>query len=264
MRLTILKRIAIFFFVFYLPVQSMAWGVIGHRVVGDIAESYLSSNAKKEIKILLGTETIGMASNWMDFIRSDSNFRYLSTWHYINLKGGLSQIEFNSLLDIDTATNAYTKILFVSKELKNKGLSRDTRAKYLRILIHLVGDIHQPLHVGRPEDLGGNKIKVLWFNENVNLHQVWDERIVNFQQLSYTEYVRAINHTTRSQIKAWQKESLAQWFWDSYQHAEKIYSDVKPDEKLGYNYNFKYIALVNQQLLKGGVHLAGLLNEIFD
>lgn len=242
----------------------MAWGVLGHRIVGEIADSYLTPDARKEIKKLLGTETIGMASNWMDFIRSDSTYKYLSNWHYINIKGGLSQNEFQNFFDKDTATDAYTKILFVSKELKNKVLSHDTRAMYLRILIHLVGDIHQPLHVGRLDDLGGNKIKLLWFNENVNLHQVWDERLVNFQQLSYTEYVNVINHTTKAQRKAWQKEPLSQWLWESYQNAEKIYADIKPDEKIGYNYNFKYIATVNDRLLKGGVHLAGLLNEIFD
>lgn len=241
----------------------MAWGVLGHRIVGEIADSYLTSKARHQIKDLLGDETPGMASNWMDFIKSDTAYKYLSTWHYVDFKGGLSKSEFQSYLDKDTATDAYTKILFVSKELKNMVLSRDTRAMYLRVLIHLVGDIHQPLHV-YGEGQGGNKIKLLWFNENVNLHQVWDERLINFQQLSYTEYAKAINHISKSERKALQKEPLSQWIWDSYQIAENIYSDIKPDDKLGYNYNFKYIGTLNHQLLKGGVHLAGLLNDIFD
>jgi len=127
-----------------------------------------------------------------------------------------------------------------------------------------VGDIHQPMHVGRFEDLGGNKIKLLWFNESVNLHQVWDERLINFQQLSYTEYAKSINFVSKGQLKMWQKEPLSFWVWESYQYAGKIYDGVKPDDKIGFNYNFKYISIVNAQLLKGGVHLAGLLNEIFD
>ncbi|HMU71739.1 MAG TPA: S1/P1 nuclease, partial [Ferruginibacter sp.] len=81
--------------------------------------------------------------------------------------------------------------------------------------------------------------------------------------LSYTEYVAAINHTTKEQRELWQSEPVSQWIWNSYQLAEKIYADVKPEDKLGYPYNYKYIGIVNQQLLKGGVHLAGLLNEIF-
>jgi len=134
----------------------------------------------------------------------------------------------------------------------------------LRVLIHLVGDVHQPLHVGRPEDLGGNKIKVMWFNESKNLHQIWDEQLVQFQQLSYTEYASAINFTTKEQVTAWQLEPVSKWVYQSYQLAEKIYSDIKqPDQRLDYKYNYNYVTTLNLQLLKGGVHLAGLLNEIF-
>jgi hypothetical protein len=135
---------------------------------------------------------------------------------------------------------------------------------YLRLLIHITGDIHQPMHVGRLEDLGGNKIKVMWFNDAANLHQVWDEKLINFQQLSYTEYVAAINHTSKAQRNEWYSEPLNSWLYQSYKYAEKIYSDIKqPDQKLDYKYNFNYIGILNERLLKGGVHLAGLLNEIF-
>src|SRR6187397_1129176 len=119
------------------------------------------------------------------------------------------------------------------------------------------------MHVGRRADRGGNNIKITWFNNPHNLYQVWDDKLIEMQDLSYTEYVAAINFTTKAQRKEWQNESLDSWIWQSYQVAEKIYADIKPDDKLGYLYNFKYIATVNQQLLKGGVHLAGLLNEIF-
>lgn len=136
---------------------------------------------------------------------------------------------------------------------------------YLRLLIHFVGDIHQPLHAGRFEDLGGNKIKVSWMNAPTNLHTLWDSQLINFQQLSYTEYAAAINFTTKAQRKEWNKATISSWVWDSYQLSEKIYGDIKePDQKLDYKYNFNYLATLNQQLLKGGVHLAGILNEIFD
>jgi hypothetical protein len=248
---------------FYLPFQSGAWAVLGHRIVGEIAESYLTPHAKNEVIKILGTESMAMASNWADFIKSDTTMSYLGPWHYINLKGGLSHGEVISFLKNDTAVDAYTRINFLVKELKNKSLPKDKKIFYLRLLIHIVGDIHQPLHVGRPEDLGGNRIRVTWFNAPYNLHQVWDERLVDFQQLSYTEYTKAINHTTKAQRMLLQKQPLAEWFWQSYQAAEKIYADIKPDDKLGYLYNYKFIDIVNRQLLTGGVHLAGLLNQIF-
>jgi hypothetical protein len=251
-------------FGFCLPITLIAWGLEGHRVIGQIADSYLNKKAKKEISKILGSESIAMASNWADFIKSDTTYSYLSRWHYINLKAGLTADEVQAYLDQDTVTNVYTKINFLTAELKKKDLSLANSLFYLRVLIHLVGDIHQPLHAGRPHDLGGNKIRVLWFNDPKNLHQVWDDQLVLFQQLSYTEYSAAINHVSREQIMEWQNEPVSKWVYQSYQIAEKIYSDImQPDQKLEYKYNYKYLGILNQQLLKGGVHLAGLLNYIF-
>jgi len=258
------KKLLLLVLFFYLPFQSGAWGLLGHRIVGQIADHYLTPLARIQVAKILGIESIAMTSNWPDFIRSDTSYNYLSNWHYINIKGGMSYNEVRSLLFSDTAINAYTKINFLVKELRKKNLPTKDKLFYLRFLIHIVGDIHQPLHVGRPEDRGGNQIKVLWFNVPYNLHQVWDQQLINFQQLSYTEYTTAIDHTTKAQRIAWQKEPLHDWFWQSYQIAEKVYGDVKmPDEKLGYLYNFLYIDILNNQLLKGGIHLAGLLNSIY-
>lgn len=248
-----------------LPFCSMAWGILGHRIVGQIADSYLTKKTKRAIYEILGNESIAMSSNWADFIKSDPAYSYLSNWHYINFKGGLDSVTVSNYLATDTATDAYTKINFLINELKNNNqLSQNNKILYLRLLIHIVGDIHQPLHVGRPDDRGGNSIKILWFNSPFNLHQVWDEKLVELQQLSYTEYATAINHTTKDQRNEWQAEPMSIWLWQSYQIAERIYGDIKqPDQKLDYKYNFNYLYTVNQQLLKGGVHLAGLLNDIF-
>lgn len=260
----IVQKIILACLFLYLPFNSGAWSLLGHRIVGEIAESYLSPAAKKEVSLLLGTQSPAMASNWADFIKADSTMSYLSPWHYVNFKGGLNHSDFLEILKNDTATDAYTKLNFIIKQLKDKKTERNEKAFYLKMLIHIVGDLHQPLHAGRPGDQGGNKIKVLWMNVPYNLHQVWDAQLIELQELSYTEYTAAINHTTKTQRVEWQRQTLNDWLWDSYQLAEKIYADVKqPDEKLGYPYNYKYIGLLEQQLVKGGVHLAGLLNEIF-
>jgi hypothetical protein len=264
MKIHFFKKLLFNLFCCYLPFASFAWGVEGHRIVGHIAESYLTENARKEIRKILGTESIAMASNWADFIKSDTSFNYISSWHYINLKGGLSSTELKAYLSQDTAVDVYTRINFLVKELKSKKLSKENKIFYLKLLIHFVGDIHQPLHAGRFEDLGGNKIKVNWFSDLKNLHQIWDDQLILFQQLSYTEYSTAINHTNPTQIKTWQQEPLSEWIIQSYQLSEKIYSDIKqPNQRLEYRYNFNYVSILNQQLLKGGVHLAGVLNDIF-
>jgi len=247
----------------YIPFCSMAWGVLGHRIIAQIADSYLTKNTKQQLYKILGSESIAIASNWSDFIKSDPAFDYLDRWHYINLKAGLTETELKTYLASDTVTDAYTKINWLTTELKNKELDQEKKILYLRILIHIAGDLHQPMHTGRFDDLGGNKIKVSWFKDSYNLHQIWDSKLIDFQQLSYSEYTAAINHTTKEQRKTWQAEPVSEWVWQSYQQVENIYADIKPDDKLSYQYNFKYIAILNQQLLIGGIHLAGLLNEIF-
>ena len=257
------KKITILFLFLYLPFCSMAWGVLGHRIVGQIADTYLTKKTKREIFKILGNESVAMTSNWPDFIKSDPAYKYLDNWHYINFKSGLDETTLKNYLATDTLADAYTKVNWLIGQLKNKELEQDKKIFYLRLLIHIIGDIHQPLHIGRPDDRGGNNVKVNWFKDPSNLHTVWDSKLIDFQQLSYTEYASSINYTTKALRKEWQAEPISDWIWQSYQHAEKIYADTKPDSNLSYEYNFKFIGVVNQQLLKGGVHLAGLLNEIF-
>jgi len=261
--INISKKIVFISLFFYLPFATNAWGVLGHRIVGQIAESYLTPTAKKEIAKILGTESLAMSANWADFIKSDTTMTYISKWHYVDVNGGMSNAEFQAYLKNDTITDAYTKLNFLIKELKNKQLPQDKKVMYLRLLIHIVGDIHQPLHVGHVDDEGGNKIRVTWFGTPSNLHSVWDSKLIDFQQLSYTEYADAINHTTLTQRNALQKQNLNNWLFQTYQVAQKVYSDIKPDDKLSFLYNYNYIDILNQQLVRGGVHLAGLLNSIF-
>lgn len=246
-----------------LPLQTMAWGMLGHRIVGQVAESYLTRKTNREIRKILGNESLAMASNWADFIKSNPSYKYLDNWHYINLPAALEADRVQGSFINDTATNAYTKIQFLSAELKNKALAQDKKVMYLRLLIHIVGDIHQPMHTGRFEDLGGNRVQLTWFGQPTNLHRVWDSDLIESEQLNYTEYTKAINFIDKSRLFSLQSERPAQWIADSYKISEQIYSGVKSGDKLSYRYIYDYISIANNQLLKGGVHLSTLLNEIF-
>ncbi|MBS1638788.1 MAG: S1/P1 nuclease [Bacteroidetes bacterium] len=259
-----IKKVLIISAFLYIPYVSMAWGLLGHRVVAEIASTYLTPKAKAAIKDILGNESMAMSANWADFIKSDPTYNYLSSWHYVDFKAGMSCEDVKKYLAIDTADDAYTKINFLTAELKKKNLDKDKKLMYLRLLIHIVGDIHQPMHTAHDDDQGGNKVYVLWFGQKSNLHSVWDSKLIDEQGLSYTEYANAINYTTPAQRQAWQKETVQQWICDSHELAESLYAEIKqPEQKLSYRYNFDHIAQLNQQLLKGGVHLAGLLNSIF-
>jgi hypothetical protein len=264
MKLNIFKKLILGIAIIYAPLQSMAWGAEGHRIAGQIADSYLTAKARAAIKAILGNESIAITSNWADFIKSDPNFNYLSSWHYIDMDKSYTYPELRGYLNQDTKVDAYTKLNFLIGELKKKDLSAENKLLYLRMLIHIVEDVHQPLHVGHTDDKGGNDIKVTWYNTPTNLHSVWDSQLIEFQQLSYTEYSASINHTTAAQREEWQKAPISEWLFESNQIADKIYSEVKTGDSLNtYKYNFNHIATVNQQLLKAGVRLAGVLNQIF-
>ncbi|MBY0346970.1 MAG: S1/P1 Nuclease, partial [Hydrotalea flava] len=95
-------------------------------------------------------------------------------------------------------------------------------------------------------------------------HSVWDDKLISSEQLSYTEYTNAINYINKAQRQAWMQQPVSQWIYDSYVIAQKLYAEVKaPDQKLSYRYVYDHIQTANEQLLKGGVHLAGLMNQIF-
>jgi len=257
------KRLFVLIAVMYFPLHSIAWGTQGHRICGQIASFYLTPKAKKAIDEILGGESIALASNWADFIKSDPNYAYLSPWHYIDFDKQYTYPEMVAYLNRDTVTDAYTKLNFLIGQLKNKNLALDKKQLYLKMLIHIVEDVHQPMHTAHADDKGGNDFKVSWFSTPTNLHSVWDSQLIDFQQLSYTEYASAIHFCTAAERAKWQADPISEWLFESNQIAEKLYTEIKPGDTLNYRYNFTHIAIVNHQLLKAGVRLAGVLNALF-
>lgn len=259
-----LKRIIIVAILAYFPFNANAWGVLGHRIVGEVADHYINAKTRKAIQKILGSESMAMTANWADFIKSDPNYSYLSNWHYVNLPVNLSTTDVHSFLDNYPEANIYSKINEMVEVLKNNNSTLDQKKLALRMVIHLVGDLHQPMHTARKDDLGGNKVLLTWFGEKTNLHRVWDSDLIDFQGLSFTEYTKAINHTTKQQVLSLQSTTLKDWVSESYDVCNKIYATgIKTDDKLSFNYNFDWIETANQQLLKGGVRLAGVLNSIY-
>ncbi|WP_461449052.1 S1/P1 nuclease [Mucilaginibacter sp.] len=257
------KKLFIGAAIVYAPLQSMAWGTTGHRVSGQIAEEHLTPKARLAVHAILGNESIALASNWADFIKSDPAYSYMSPWHYIDLNKVYTYPELVIFLKADTNVDAYTKLNYLVAQLKKKNLPKKEQLLDLRMVIHITEDIHQPMHVAHADDKGGNDFKVNWFNQPTNLHSVWDSQLIDFQQLSYTEYAVAVNHATPAEIKEWQSAPISQWIFETNQIAEKLYIEIKPGDTLNYKYNFTHIDTLNRQLLKGGIRLAGLLNQIF-
>lgn len=244
---------------------SFAWGTTGHRVVVEIAESHLNCKAKRQIKKIIGKQPLAYWANWPDFIKSNPDWKMADSWHYLNFPSGLNRSDFDVNLENSSDENLYKRTLIIINELKNhKNLSLQKKQENLYFLIHLIGDTHQPLHIGREEDLGGNKIEVEWFKNTTNIHSLWDSKLVDFQQYSYTEYAEVLDFHDKKFNKTLTAGNLNDWLYDSYQKAEDIYANTKAGDKLWYNYNYQYISTLEEQLLKGGLRLAKVLNEVFE
>lgn len=249
----------------FLSINSFAWGTTGHRIVAEIAENHLSGKAKKQLKKIIGNQPLAYWANWPDFLKSNPDWKMADSWHYINFPSGLSQLDFEENLNNSSDENLYKRTLILIDELKNhKNLSLQKKQENLYFLVHLIGDAHQPLHMGREKDLGGNKIPIEWFRDSTNLHSLWDTKLVDFQNYSYTEYAEALDFHDKKFNKNLTQGNLNNWLFDSYLKAEKIYSETKADDKLSFRYNYDNVAILEEQLLKGGLRLAKTLNEIFN
>jgi hypothetical protein len=255
-----MKKLLSFSILFQLIViQSSGWGLTGHRVIGQLAEWHLNKKAKKEITKILENESLAMASNWMDDVKSDRNYDHLNTWHYLTIEDGKSYESARQ----EAGGDAFEKTIMIIELLKKGGLSDKREKEYVRMLIHLVGDLHQPLHVGRGDDRGGNDIQVTFFNQNTNLHRVWDSQIIDGKLLSFTEMAEHLNRKTNTAtIKRLQSDGIKQWLRDAMELRRVIY-DLPEDKRLSYPYVYKTFPLIENQLLAGGVRLAGILNEIY-
>ncbi|WP_313580232.1 S1/P1 nuclease [Chishuiella sp.] len=249
---------------FLVSNNALAWGLTGHRVIAQIAEQHINKKTRKEISKIIGPQKLAYWANWPDFIKSDDSWKHTESYHYVNVPGDLNRQQFDEVLEKSSDENAYKKGLFLMNELKNnKNLTLEEKQHDLYFLIHIFGDVHQPLHVGRPDDLGGNRIKVDWFKDKVNIHTVWDSKLVDYENYSYTEYSNLLDIETKQERKAIQEGNYADWIYGSYVIANKIYANVKMDEKLGYRYHYEYKYTVEDQLLKGGLRLAKVLDSIF-
>ena len=147
--------------------------------------------------------------------------------------------------------------------IKNKKSPEADRIFYLKLLVHLVGDLHQPMHVGRLEDKGGNDIQVQWFNDGSNLHRVWDSNMINDYDMSYTEIAEGLPKLSKKQKRFMQQGTVYDWVEESQDLANKVYDSVEVGEKLYYRYSYVWWDTVESQLQKGGLRLAKVLNDIF-
>jgi S1/P1 Nuclease len=240
-----------------ISIESFAWGPTGHRVTGKIAEHYLTAQARKRIKQLLGQESIALVSTWMDEVRSDTTHLDMADWHFVTIETGLTYAQSNK----NPKGDAIQTLERVIAELKSHRLTQQQQLEDLRILIHLVGDIHQPLHVGCCDDQGGNNVKLKWFRNETNLHSVWDSDMIDYSKFSYTELAAALGEPDPATVSRLQAASVLDWANESMGYRQQVYATGAGN--LSYPYNYNNFPIVRKRLVEAGVRLAGILNQIY-
>ncbi len=253
---------SIFLLLFLIPTLAFSniWGRTGHRVTGHIAEKHLTRKARKAIKELLDGHSLAFASTYADEIKSDRSFSEYTPWHYVNYPLAQSYLESDKSEygDLVVAIDSCITVL------KNKNSTKKDKAFYLKFLIHLIGDLHQPMHAGIEADRGGNDIQVQWFGRGSNLHKVWDTNMLEAYGMSYYELGDELDRaTTKNERRTIQQGTIVDWLGESHDYATELYNSVSVGEKLGYSYTYKYNPLLFERLQKGGLRLAKVLNDVF-
>ena len=249
-----------------------AWGKNGHRIVAALADPQLSGLARAHVEQILGPgESLDEAAYWPDEMKSAPTpfwQKTASPWHYVTLNGVL----YDHAPPEGDALEALGRF---SATLRDPKATLEEKQLALRFIVHLVGDLHQPLHVGKCCDRGGNEVKVKWFGRDLNLHSVWDSALLDDQQLSFTEYAaRLRRHTTNAEVVDWWDINPRDWISESGQIRETIYPAPVPKSakgkkgdpavpELSYSYVYKFTPVMERRLSQAGVRLAAYLNAIF-
>ncbi len=248
--------ITIFFSMFVS--QAFAWGQLGHFLIGYMAEQQMKRSVRKKVERILYPVSIARSGTWMDDIRSDREYDYANSWHYLNSKNG----EYDPSTQEKTG-DAYESIQRIKAELKAGNLELKKEAKLLKMLIHMVEDIHQPLHVGTGDDRGGNDVKIEFFGQPTNLHALWDSGMIDRQGMSYTEIGDELSRRlTREMQSKYRAATMEDWLKEAVSYRPMVYK-LPENKKISYQYMYENYSIAEDRLIAASVRLAQILEEIY-
>ncbi|HOU98350.1 MAG TPA: S1/P1 nuclease [Bacteroidales bacterium] len=248
-----MKRLSFLFLFTLISSLSFGWGEIGHHIIAEIAKAHVNNNIQDSVNKYLGSMSWESAATWMDDMRRNKEYAYFKTWHYINIEKDMPYDSTKTGTD-----NVYVQLQTAINNLKNKkNLSPEQITYNLKILFHLMGDFHQPLHVGYGVDRGGNEIKVNFMGKYTNLHAIWDTDIIEQATISF-ENVNALSQ--KKIYKNMEEVNLLKWMTQTRKLLVAVYHFSNPIES-------KYIDdskhIIQHQLLLAGLRLAQILTITF-
>lgn len=247
---------------FFASSLVFGWGQKGHDTVALIAENHLTDATRAAVDSLLDGYSIVYWANWLDNASHTQDFEYTKTWHYKNIDKGQSFEKAPKIKEGNIVDAIYQQVEVLqdpSSSFKDKSLA-------LKMVVHFLGDIHQPLHMGHASDKGGNYWKVKFFKTGSNLHTVWDTNLVDAAHAwSHTEWQHEIDRLQeKAQNEIIMKGNPDSWGKETFNICTEIYEKTPQETIISYDYIADWTPVIEQQLLKGGLRLADVLNSIFD
>jgi len=283
-----------FVIVFLLMCETIwAWGDLGHSAVGDIAERNLTPKGKVFVQSILGVEPLAVAATWPDHVRSDVRFNPFSNYHFLEI----NKDSFEQMKDEDRQLqDSHTIVEHAEEVLLGTKLNKNQKMIFLKYFIHIVGDVHQPLHLGNIGDKGANLCDVRVGESKMNLHSVWDSKIIDLMFAEDSKKKEVYYPQLTAIILAEFKEpptikgTPLQWYDETRKLLPSVYPDKQPtlpanrtycklvdpdthkttngkyDEKTLPTLDEAYIAsaksIIKKQIWLGGYRLAYLLNQM--
>lgn len=252
-KFTIMKKIILVIFLL-LTAKSFSWGNKGHTMVAQIAFSYLDEATKKNVLYYLDGMTIEEAANWMDDIKGDKEFDHMRAYHYANFPKGAKAADREGDNIVHVLNNTILEL-----NAKDK-LTREEIKTRILFLFHLIGDLHQPLHVGYATDKGGNTVQLNYRSQGTNLHSFWDTGIISSQNITLADCLNFQTYTPE-ELKAVRKINVVGWSEESRDLLPQVYAYGSP--KVKDTYVEESAKTVKAQIQKAGIRLASVLHLLF-
>lgn len=235
------------------------WGQKGHDTVAAVANRHLTDSVRARAERLLDNRSIIYWSNWMDNASNTPEYAYTKTWHYKNIDAGVAyaDAEPNPKGDIVRALDTQIAVL------ADTTASDTERSTALKMVVHFMGDIHQPMHIGHASDRGGNSVKVKFFNSPTNLHSLWDTKLVeSAHRWSHTEWAEELDRVTPQEAAyILSLTTPDEWARETMAVTTSIYGTTPTEENLSYDYVSTWTPVIEVQFLRGGLRLAEVLNK---
>ena len=256
-----MRKVLLIIMTALIPAMALAWGPKGHDTVAYIAEKHLSKKTLQKVTAILDGHSLVYVANWMDNASHSDEYAYTKTWHYVNVDPNEGTYANSAK---ESAGDAVTAINTIVENLKSGELSAEEEKAQLMMLIHIVGDIHCPMHAGHKRDRGGNGTKVKFFGNQKKLHSVWDSEIVeSAHKWSYSEWQYQVDRATPKQEKVYMQGTPNDWIEETVVLANTIYESASEVDNMSYDYVAEFAPVIEEQFLKGGIRLAKILEEIY-